>query len=338
MAHLRVMQPGLGDDVRPALQRALDAVAADGGGEVVLPPGDWPYDGIVIVRDRTTLRGTGGARLIPRDPKRSAIHLQGEYPAIREVLLDGTAEHRDSAGDATGIRLLRSRGAEVVGVRVRRTAAAGVFIQRSEHFRISGCTVHDGFADGFHVTAGSRFGQITGCQSYDNGDDLFALVGYEKDRALVEHITITGNIGRNGRARGIAILGARFVAVHANTIQGTRAAGIYLHQETRYVTYAPSRIALVGNVLEDVSREVRHAGIYIGGAEGVTHLADGVAVANGIEDVILSGNLLDGSGHDGLYVSPHATGVAGTGNRLRRIRRAPIRIEAEDATLEAVAG
>ncbi len=338
MPQLRVMQPGMGDDVRPALQKALDDVAAAGGGEVILPPGDWPYNGILIVKDRTTLRGTGGSRLIPRDPKRSAIHLRGEFPAIREVLLDGTAERRDSAGDATGIRLLRSKGAEVDRVRVRKTAAAGFFIQRSEHFRISGCTIHDCFADGFHVTAGSRYGQIIGCQSYDNGDDLYALVGYEKDGALVEHITITGNVGRNGNARGIAILGARFVAVHGNTIHRTRAAGLYLHQETRYVTYAPSRVALVGNVLEDVSREVRHAGIYIGGAEGGTRLSDGKVVANVVEDVILSGNLLDGSGHDGLYVSPHARGVAGAGNRLRRIRRDGIRIEAPDAKLEAVAG
>lgn len=338
MPLLRVMQPGLGDDVRPSLQKALDDVAASGGGEVVLPPGDWPYAGIVVVGDRTTLRGTGGARLIPRDPAKSAIHLRGDRPAIREVLLDGTAQRRESGGDSTGIRLLRSIGAEVDRVRVRRTAAAGFFVQGSEHFRISGCTVHDGFADGFHITGGSRFGQIIGCQSHDNGDDLFALVGYEKDGALVEHIVIAGNVGRNGDARGIAILGARFVTVQGNTIQGTRAAGLYLHQETRYVTYAPSRVSLVGNLLEDVSRDVRHAGIYIGGADGATRLADGRTVGNGIEDVVLSDTVLDGSGHDGLYVSPHATGVTGTGNRLRRVRRDAIRIEGPDAKLEVVAG
>ncbi|HYE48451.1 MAG TPA: right-handed parallel beta-helix repeat-containing protein [Azospirillaceae bacterium] len=337
MPELRIVQPGGAEDFAGPLQEALDAVAAAGGGEVVLPPGDYPYRGILVVKDRTTLRGSGGARLLPQDPDTGALRLTGEFPAVRELVLEGRAEKRTGRGDATGVRLLKAKYAELDRVRVTRTAAAAVFVGQSEHFRIVNCTVHDCLADGIHVTQGSRHGQVMGCQSFDNGDDLFALVGYAKDGRLVEHVVIANNVGRNGKARGITCLGARHVAITGNVIDGTDAAGIYLHQEDSYDTFAPSDVAIVGNVLRDVSRRVTHAGLFIGGGRGQKELADGGKVSNGIARVALSNNILDGSGDAGLYVAAEAGDVAGGGNLVRNARHDAVRIRSWGSELEALA-
>lgn len=337
MPRLRVLQPGTADDCAPQIQAALDDVAASGGGEVVLPPGDWPYRGILKVGDGTLLRGSAGTRLLALDPTESAVQLRGRFPAVRDLLLDGRAEKRSSAGNAAGIRLLGAEEAEVDRVRVTRTAAAGIFVQETVGFRITHCTVHDCLADGFHVTAASRYGQILGCRSQDNGDDLFALVGYAKNGAPVEHMVIADNIGRNGAARGITCLGARHVAITGNLIDGSAAAGIYLHQETSYDTFAPSWVVVSGNVLRDVARKASHAGLFVGGGTGEQPLKAGGSLSNAIEQVVLSGNLLDGSGHGGLYVSRQARHVTGTGNVVRNARRGAVRIDSREASVQAVA-
>ncbi|ACI99926.1 lipoprotein, putative [Rhodospirillum centenum SW] len=337
MPRLRVLQPGVADDCAPLIQKALDEVAAAGGGEVVLPPGDWPYRGALTVGGGTVLRGSAGTRLLALDPRRSAVCLRGRFPAVRDLLLDGRATRRSSAGDAAGFRLLRAEEAELDRVRVTRTAAAGIFVQETVGFRITHSTVHGCLADGFHVTAASRYGQILGCRSYDNGDDLFALVGYASNGAPVEHMVIADNIGRNGAARGITCLGARHVAITGNLIHGSAAAGIYLHQETSYDTFAPSWVVVSGNVLRDVARKASHAGLFIGGGRGAQPLKAGGTLSNAIEQVVLSGNLLDGSGHDGLYVSSRARRVTGSGNVVRNVRQGAIRIDSREASVEAVA-
>jgi len=48
---------------RAAIQAALDRAAADGGGRVILPPGDWFSDGPLRLRSRVTLHLEDGAHL-----------------------------------------------------------------------------------------------------------------------------------------------------------------------------------------------------------------------------------------------------------------------------------
>ncbi|HYC05667.1 MAG TPA: right-handed parallel beta-helix repeat-containing protein [Azospirillaceae bacterium] len=333
MPELRIVQPGGSEDYAKAIQDALDAVAKAGGGEVVLPPGDYPYRGKLVVRDGTVLRGSGGTRLLPQDPMDGAIRLTGKWVTIRELTLQGRADKRTGKGDATGIRPLDAEHVEIDRMRVTGTAAAGIFVQKTAHFRITNCTVHDCLADGIHITAGSSHGQIIGNQSRGNEDDLIALVGYEKDGRQVEHVVIQGNMCRDGNARGISCLGARYVTVSGNMIHGTGAAGIYVHQEDNYKTYGVSDLTIVGNVMRDVSRRVSHAGLFIGGGDGDRPTADGAKVSNGVYRVMLSDNILDGSSDAGAFVSDHARDVSGCGNLIRNAKRTGVRIEGKRENL-----
>ena len=52
------------DDARPAIQAALDAVNAKGGGRVVVPPGRWRCEGPIRLRSRCALHLDEGARIV----------------------------------------------------------------------------------------------------------------------------------------------------------------------------------------------------------------------------------------------------------------------------------
>jgi polygalacturonase len=96
---------GKGDD-RAAIQAAIDAVGAAGGGEVVLSPGAYP-SGSLFLRDNVSLRIERGATLLgSRDPR--------DYPLV-ESRWEGrtTLTHAPLVG-ATGARNVGVSGAGVI--------------------------------------------------------------------------------------------------------------------------------------------------------------------------------------------------------------------------------
>jgi hypothetical protein len=304
---------------------------------VVLAPGTYRYGGPVSIGDNTTLRGAGGTVLVPRDPLASALKLGGKRPAVRGLALRSGATQRTGRWDASGICIDEAEDVRLDDVEISGTSAAGVIVSRARRVRIAGCSVTGGLADGFHVTARSSRVQILGCQSRDNGDDLFACVGYEKDGGPVEQVVIANNIGGNGRARGIACVGACHVVIAGNIVDGTDAAGLYLHQEDNYKTYGSYGIAVSANIFSNASRRVGHAGLFIGGGTGSRTTAEGALVSNAIAQVTLSGNILDGSGNDGAFVSRYAEAVRGAGNIVQRAKGRAARMESGDSAVEFLA-
>jgi hypothetical protein len=321
MAQLRTLVRAAGGDQTAAIQAALDAVAAAGGGEVLLTPGDYDYADVLVVRARTTLRAQGGARLISRNPDRSSVFLEGPDVAVRDVTIVGDAQKRSSSDRAMGLRAGGCTGLTIDGVTVRGVASGGILLRQCTGFRISGCLIEGTFADGIHVTERSRQGVISGNRCLDTGDDGIACVGYHKDGDVVSHVAITGNLVAGGKARGIACLGAHYVAISGNMISGTGAAGIYLAQEQSYQTYAPRFVAITGNVLSDVSKRVGHAGLFVRGGDGTRATRDGRQLEEAIVGVTLVGNLLDGSGNDGVLIGDDVRDFAGRGNVAANIAR-----------------
>ena len=333
MPLLKLIQPTILEDYARPIQAALDEVAAAGGGEVVLAPGRYPFTGPLKVGSHTVLRGSGGAVLVARVPDKAAVRAEGRQITLAGFAIDGAAKSRTGFTDASGVAVIDAEGVRLDGLDVAATAAAGIIVLNSTRVQISGCTVRHSLADGFHITARSRFVQITGCASRDNGDDLFACVGYGKNGGQVENVVITGCQGSNGKGRGIACLGTRNLVVSGNLVEGTDAAGLYLHQEDNYETYGSSAITVTGNLFADASRRVNHAGLFVGGGTGA-RAAGERSIPNAIDGVLLTGNILDGSGSDGAYLSPNAVRVRGNGNLIRRAKNVALRNESRDARIE----
>lgn len=333
MPLLKLIQPTILEDYGKPIQAALDEVAAAGGGEVVLAPGRYPFTGPLKVGSNTVLRGSGGTVLVARVPERAAVRVEGRQVTLAGFAIDGAAGTRTGYTDASGVAVVDAEGVRLDGLDISRTSAAGIIVLNSSRVQITACTVRNSLADGYHISARSRFVQITGCASRDNGDDLFACVGYGKNGGRVENVVISGCQGSNGKGRGIACLGTRNLVVSGNLIEGTDAAGLYLHQEDNYETYGSAAITVTGNLFADVSRRVNHAGLFVGGGTGARG-AGGGSIPNAIDGVLLTGNILDGSGSDGVYLSPNAIRVRGGGNLIRRAKNVALRNDSRDARVE----
>ena len=86
----------------PAIQAAIDAVAAAGGGTVLLPPGGYE-SGSLFLRDRVELRLEGGARLLgSRDPR--------DYPLVESRWEGSTQLVHASLIHASGSRRIAVTG------------------------------------------------------------------------------------------------------------------------------------------------------------------------------------------------------------------------------------
>jgi len=330
MPEYRLIVRTIGDDVSAEIQAALDAVHAAGGGEVQVGPGDFPCADHLTVRARTVLRGMGRARLVMLDPARSSVFLEGEDVEVRGIAVAAAAPSRSSSDRAMGLRARGCRGLTIADCAVAGTAAAGIMLRDCEDVLVAGNRISGTLADGIHVTERCRHVVVSGNRLSGTGDDGIGIVGYQKDGGPVRNVAVVGNSVRDGNARGISCLGAHHVAISGNVVDGTDAAGIYVAQEGSYGTYAPRAVSITGNVLSRVSRRVGHAGLFVDGGRGARATADGVRLTDRVEEVALAGNVLDGSGHDGLRIGPDVGGVRGGANLVSGARRAPGAVSGED--------
>jgi nitrous oxidase accessory protein NosD len=333
MPEYRLVVRSIGDDVSAEIQAALDAVHAAGGGEVQLGPGDFPCADHLTVRARTVLRGMGGARLRMLDPARSSVFLEGEDVEVRGIALAGGARTRSSSDRSMGFRARGCRGLTIADCAVSGTAAAGIMLRGCEDVLVSGNRIEGTLADGIHVTERCRHVVISGNRLVRTGDDGIGLVGYQKDGGPVRNVAVVGNAVRDGKARGISCLGAHHVAISGNVVDGTDAAGVYVAQEGGYGTYGSRAVSITGNVLSAVSRRVGHAGLFVDGGDGVRATAEGGRLSDRVEEVALAGNVLDGSGHDGIRVGPDAARVRGGANLVAGARRSPGAVSGEDVDI-----
>jgi len=338
MAQLRVIEKALAEDCTALIQSALDDVAESGGGEVVLSPGRYLTSAPLQIRSGTVLRGVMGAEILPQAPNNASLQVMGDNISLRDLTITGVATHRLSNDPAHAVTVYDSSYVLIERVRVSNSAGAGMLLRNSRYFKIASCTAERTFADGFHVTSGCEYGELTGNFAIETGDDCYAMVAYEKDRALVQHITVANNMGRGGKARGVAVLGGHYISITGNMFSDLDGSGLYFCQEHSYNTYAPRFITATGNVIKNVCQRIRNAGIYIKGNEGTKSLKDGSEVTNAAEYIVLTGNLLDGSGAGGIYISENVSNVGGTGNIIRNTQNAPVKMEAPQPGLQVEVG
>lgn len=300
---------GATDDTA-AIQRAVDSL--EPGDTLAFPAGTYLHaDLITVERAGVRLEGLPGATLEATAPDRVAIVLRGDGVALSGFTLTApNATRRLGALEHHRIVLDRGSGQVVEGNHVEGGPAAGIFAFGASDFAISGNTVENTMADGIHLTFGARDGTVTDNAVRHSGDDCIAVVSYVGDGAIVSGISEIGNSCVDSyNARGFSVVGGQDIEIRGGRVDLTRAAGIYLASEGSFDTYAAHRVQVVDNHITraNTDRSIDHAAIFSYARPGTARAA-GRDVSLQNEDVLLSGNVIDGtvaSWANILFNNPH---------------------------------
>jgi hypothetical protein len=195
--------------------------------------------------------------------------------------------------------------------------SAGILIRISggtaEHPSvIDGCIVDGSLADGIHLTDGSNHIVISHNRVHNTGDDLIAVVSYRSarlDSSPCHDIRIINNqIGSQTQGRGISVVGGSNIAIESNDVRSTSGAGIYLVSESKYNTYGVAHIQVFHNTLTNVVNATLtgHGAIHLLGRLNPALLEGPLQV----RDVVIAGNLINGTSHSGIYVGSFSSEIA----------------------------
>jgi hypothetical protein len=296
-------------DATTAIQKALDAAAAMAQAttpvDVLVPPGDFDYSAELRVGANVRLRrfpeATGGT-LHATNPANGVVHLTGDRSGALFLVLKFSATARATTPQASGIwiggdssKSAFVHDALVVGNEIAQPASAHVFGLAEEGAIWAFNFAHDGYADTFHHTGGSRYCQVVGnrAQTMSNrGDDLYAFVSYRADGDVVHHCTCIANWGRDGAARGLSVVGGGFVLLDHNDVDRTEWAGVYLAQENSYQTYGTFDVTVTRNTVAHANLVGSHDGLLAyADSPGESHdTASLGSVSNQLRRIVVRGN------------------------------------------------
>ena len=294
-------------DATTAIQKALDDAAAMAGPgapvDVLVPAGTFDYSATLRVGADVRLRrfpeDTGGT-LQATKPSSGAIHLAGDRSGALFLMLNFGATARDATPQASGIWSGNDGGpfvhdVLVVGNDVAQSASAHVFGQSEEGGLWAFNYAHDGYADTFHHTQGSRDCQVVANRAQtaaNRGDDLYAFVSYQSDGDVVHDCACIANWGRDGPARGLSVVGGGFISLDHNDIDRTQWAGVYLAQENSYMTYGVFDVTVSSNTIAHANLGGSHDGLLAyADAPGESHTTASLgSVSNQIRRITVKDN------------------------------------------------
>lgn len=299
-------------DATSAIQAALDAAGKmatpTAPVDVRVPSGTFDHSGVLSVPQDVRLRRwpeDSGGTLVATDPANEAVHLAGDRSAALFLVLSSpSSTTRLTTPQSAGIWIGGATASDpkvhdtlVVGNEVALPASAHVFAIGEEGGLWGFNFVHDGFADAYHHTGGSRFCQVVANRaqtSATRGDDLYPFVGYAGDGDPVHHCTCIANWGRDGHARGLAAVGAGFISFQSNDIARTQWAGVYLAQEDGYATYGTFDVRVVGNAIVSANLGGSHDGLlaYSDSPTGSSVSATFGTVPNQIQRLTIQGDTI----------------------------------------------
>lgn len=265
-------------DATRAIQKALDdaAAAARPGApvDVLVPAGTFDYSHELGVGADVRLRRfpeDSGGTLHATNPAHGAVHLAGDRSGALFLSLTTDATTRDTTPWSSGIWAGGDTSSSpfvhdvlVVGNDVAQPASAHVVGIAEEGGVWAFNFAHDGFADTFHHTGGSRYCQVVGNRaqtSSTRGDDLYAFVSYQGDGDVVHHCACIANWGRDGAARGLSVVGGGFILFDHDDIDRTKWAGVYLAQENSYQTYGAFDVTVSHNAIAHANLGGSHDGL-----------------------------------------------------------------------------
>ncbi|MEP6546698.1 MAG: right-handed parallel beta-helix repeat-containing protein [Gammaproteobacteria bacterium] len=274
---IRTIGPGGSSDDTSRIQDALNHLQP--GDALAFLPGIYEIGKHLTVGiSGVTLFGTG-ATLHATNRSDGALVIQGDNVAVYGFTITQDSLGRLGTPWAGGISIYDDRGGgrrRVQGVTIQNnvvnnSSAAGIFLYKASKFTVANNRVYRSWADGIHMTAGSRGGRVIHNAVVQTGDDMIAVVSYAgargnapaalryknlPDRAdeLDRNIYIAENdVSDQYWGRGITVVGGSDVTIERNRISRTATgAGIYIARETSYASFGVHNILIAGNAISQV--------------------------------------------------------------------------------------
>jgi hypothetical protein len=200
---LSVMDYGArGDSVTDdthALRQAV-AAAANSGGTVWVPPGDYKLTGDIVVPSQVTIQGAGmwyttfvGDETLYGDASRRVrFKLSGTNVHLADFAITGCLNYRNDQEPNDGVVGADCRDASVSRLWIEHTKA-GVWVYNGINLVIDGCRFRNLIADGVNLCVGTSHSVIQNCAARGTGDDCFAVWPVVEDQGFADFDGRPGN-------------------------------------------------------------------------------------------------------------------------------------------------
>jgi parallel beta-helix repeat protein len=322
---------GIADD-RSAIQAAIDAAFAAGGGVVFAPAATYRITSSVTVKSGVTIAGAGWTTIFLMDGAWAASNgcfVAGVAGAVsqigfRDFQIEGQKAGKAITSTARGIYVERAAGVRITRVKIKDCSHAGIFFNGGcSDIVINGAQIFGGgdntngaYANGIRFDIGLDAGGtspttdaiVTGCTLVSITD---SSIGVHNN---VSGVTIAGNTIDGGGTtpqigHAIDLAGCNKVTVAGNTIRRWRGvSGIYAHENLG--VYDCLDIVISGNTLEGVGATTAAAnGIKLEGT------VTGGGAPNRLADrMVITGNTVRNWGNGGIYLAVEARFCVVEGN------------------------
>ncbi|NGZ76858.1 sugar-binding protein [Saccharibacillus alkalitolerans] len=249
------------DDDKDDLDAIRQAVAAAkaAGKSVYVPSGTFLYSDVIVLNG-VDLIGEGESSVLrSTNPQKQAVQLAGSGSDIRKVKLTTVpVSTRLSSSVSARVHVTpEASNFSVTDTVIEGGSSAGIIVY-GVNGTIKGNAVRDTLADGIHITGGSANIKVENNVGRDTGDDMIAVVSYEKNGTWVKNVKIANNDVAGGHARGITVSGGTNVEIERNRIADTGGAGIFIASEGSYQTYEVRNLKVSRN---EIVRDSRNAAI-----------------------------------------------------------------------------
>jgi hypothetical protein len=334
---------GVTDD-RTAINNAITAVNAAGGGVLLFPAGKvFTHANTITISANVTIMGYGAELKATDNPTASTgnqqvicsgdnISIYGlKLSSVNDGVTKGSPHKLQSVGTSTIKNLL------LKNIEITSALDMGVLISNVNGFRMAGCYIHDCNADGIHLTNGTTNFSITGCVVSNTGDDNIAVVSNQANgvyctRGVISNNVCTGN--RTTAGRNIAVAGGKDIVISNNMCADSNNAAIMVMADTNGTTFGCEDISVIGNEVINSNKQstASHADIYVIGLSGfpcnrtvIRHnkvrnntFGDGIKLGSFTNQSEISFNdVYATTSGNGIFVTGSATDVRVIGNRIQ---------------------
>lgn len=192
------------------------------------------------------------------------------------TIIGGMLKSSNASSRSSLYGLIRTRGWDgfrVRGTKFGKSSSTAIWMSTTTNFIIEDIDIDGTYADGVHVSRGSKHGTIQNVRGKNTGDDLIGINAYTNDGATnydnIEDITIRDIKGQNiGTGRGVAVNGGKSITVDDVTIDGVAQAAVLVSKVTGQ-TYSPSDVWVDNVVARNTGQNIPP-----GGTSGAVYMAN----------------------------------------------------------------
>lgn len=292
-----VVGDGMTDDTR-AINALFARIGEGGPRRILFPPGRYMHTGVSLSH-KSGFDILGPGELVAMTPTVTEYVRLDNCSNFRLLGLQSSHENPVArrTTPARAFSITNCSDFEVSGCHAHHGEGVGIMLHHSSRAALHGNRVHDTKADGIGLYGDTHHVTVTGNSTYETGDDGIAQVGITSEGVQPHDNAISGNTVGRSYARGIALVGAYNTTVAGNTVDTTRAAGIYVASESSRSTYGCANAVITGNVVKDANTYdavIDQAAIFVFGD------------LEFVEDVTVADNRVLGARSEGIRVGGRA--------------------------------